>query len=105
MTSYSLVEYSLRQYFYLGHKCLMYDPVFLRTSSCRVNGIKIIGKIVKKNILEGINTIVSIILKVVIVLSTIFNLCDLLNLLLIVLALYYRYFVDSNLHILPMFTK
>lgn len=71
MTSYSLIEYKLRQYFYLGQEHSMYVPLFLRTSSCDqkyrfdVNGIKVIGKIVKKkNILEGINTIVPIILKV-----------------------------------------
>lgn len=87
MTSHSLIEHKLRRYFYLGHEYLMYVPPSLRTSSADkkyqsdITGIKIIGKIVKKNKPEEINSIVPIILKVVTKLKTIFRYCVICNLL------------------------
>lgn len=72
MPSYSLIEYKLRRYFYLGHEYSMYVPTTIRTSFWKqqqrhyddVTGVRIIGKIVKKNKIEEINSIVPIILKV-----------------------------------------
>jgi len=70
MPAYSLVEYKLRRYFYLGHEYNIYVPPSIRTSFWDskhhddVTGVRIIGKIVTKNKTEEINSIVPIILKV-----------------------------------------
>lgn len=70
MTSYSLVEYKLRRYIYLGNEYSIYVPDSIRSSQCvkkhqdDITGVRIIGKIIKKNNSELINSIVPIILKV-----------------------------------------
>lgn len=70
MTSYSLIEYKLRRYLYLGHEYSMYIAPSMRSLSFEQNhqiniiGVQIIGKIVKKNKIKDINSIVPIILKV-----------------------------------------
>jgi hypothetical protein len=70
MPAYSLIELKLRRYFYLGHEYCIYVPPAIRTSFSDpkhhddVTGVRIIGKIVKKNKPEEINSIVPIILKV-----------------------------------------
>jgi len=70
MPVYSLIEYKLRRYLYLGHEYSIYVPPSIRTSFWDqkhhddVTGVRIIGKIVKRNKTEEINSIVPIILKV-----------------------------------------
>ncbi|XP_060851709.1 uncharacterized protein LOC132930067 [Rhopalosiphum padi] len=70
MPAYSLIELKLRRYFYLGHEYCIYVPPAIRTSFSDpkhhddVTGVRIIGKIVKKNKPEEINSIVPIILKI-----------------------------------------
>lgn len=70
MPSYSLIECKLRRYFYLGHEYSVYVPPGIRKSYWEqrhhedVTGVRIIGKIVKKNKIQEINSIVPIILKV-----------------------------------------
>lgn len=70
MPAYSLIELKLRRYFYLGHEYCIYVPPAIRTSFWvpkhhdDVTGVRIIGKIVKKNKIEEINSIVPIILKI-----------------------------------------
>jgi len=71
MPKYSLIESKLRRYIYLGHEYCIYVPPSIRTSFWNENhhdddvtGVRIIGKIVKKNKTEEINSIVPIILKV-----------------------------------------
>uniref|UniRef100_A0A2H8U049 SS-A/Ro ribonucleoprotein n=1 Tax=Melanaphis sacchari TaxID=742174 RepID=A0A2H8U049_9HEMI len=70
MPAYSLIELKLRRYFYLGHDYCIYVPPAIRTSFWNpkhhddVTGVRIIGKIVKKNKTEEINSIVPIILKI-----------------------------------------
>lgn len=70
MPSYTLIEYKLRKYFYLGHEYSMYVPPSIRNSFWAQSnhddmmGVRIIGKIVKKNNSDAINSIVPIILKV-----------------------------------------
>lgn len=67
---YSLIEYKLRQYLYLGNEYSLYIPPSLRPIYLDkkyqddVIGVRIIGKIVNKKKIEDINSIVSIILKV-----------------------------------------
>lgn len=70
MPPYSLTEYKLRRYIYLGHEYSIYVPPSIRTSFWPrrhhddVTGVRIIGKIINKNKAEDINSIVPIILKV-----------------------------------------
>lgn len=70
MTSYSLIEYKIRRYLHLGHEYSMYIASSMRSLNFEQNhqinifGVKIIGKIVKKNKTDEINSIVPIILKV-----------------------------------------
>lgn len=70
MPTYTLIEYKLRNYFFLGNEHSIYIPppikqkVYKQENYDYMNGIKIIGNIVKKNKLEEINSIVPIILKV-----------------------------------------
>ncbi|XP_029348648.1 60 kDa SS-A/Ro ribonucleoprotein-like [Acyrthosiphon pisum] len=70
MPKYSLIESKLRRYLYLGHEYCIYVPPLIRTSFWNekhyhdVTGVRIIGKIVKKNKTEEINSIVPIILKI-----------------------------------------
>lgn len=70
MISYPLIEHKLRRYFYLGHEYSIYVPQPIKASYCEqrhyddVTGVRIIGKIVKKNKPEEINSIIPIILKV-----------------------------------------
>ncbi|XP_029345221.1 60 kDa SS-A/Ro ribonucleoprotein isoform X2 [Acyrthosiphon pisum] len=70
MPKYSLIESKLRRYLYLGHEYCIYVPPSIRTSFWKENhhddvtGVRIIGKIVKKNKTEEINSIVPIILKI-----------------------------------------
>lgn len=70
MTSYSLIEYKLRRYLYLGHEYALYVPPPIKHSTLEkrhqddITGVRIIGKIVKKNKIEEINSIVPILLKV-----------------------------------------
>jgi len=70
MSSYSLIEYKLRRYIYLGNEYSIYIPPSIRTSYCKkkhqddITGVRMIGKIVKKNKSEQINSIVPIMLKV-----------------------------------------
>ncbi|XP_050423592.1 uncharacterized protein LOC126835217 [Adelges cooleyi] len=70
MSSYSLIEYKLRRFFYLGHEHSIYVPPPIRQKfwtkihyECYI-GVKLIGKIVKKNKPDEIDSIVPIILKV-----------------------------------------
>lgn len=68
--NYSLIEYKLRQYLYLGNKYSLYVPPSLRSiywkkkHHDKITGVRIIGNIVKKKKTEDINSIVSILLKV-----------------------------------------
>ncbi|XP_050523905.1 uncharacterized protein LOC126895752 [Daktulosphaira vitifoliae] len=70
MPSYTLLEYKLRRYFFLGNEHSIYVPPQIKQKIYRqenhnyLDGIKIIGNIVKKNKPEEINSIVPIILKV-----------------------------------------
>lgn len=70
MISYPLIEHKLRRYFYLGHEYSIYVPRPIKASYCEqrhhddITGVRIIGKIVKKNKPEEINSIIPIILKV-----------------------------------------
>lgn len=70
MPHYSLTEYKLRRYLYLGHKDPIYIPPVNRASFWPrkyhddVTGVRIIGKIIEKEVVEDINSIVPIILKV-----------------------------------------
>lgn len=70
MPRYTLIEYKLRRYVYLGHEYSMYVPPSIRNSFWAQKhhddliGVRIIGKIIKKNKPEEINSIVPIILKV-----------------------------------------
>lgn len=72
MPPYSLIEYKLRKYIFLGHESSLYVPPPVRNSFCDpkdqnyddVTGVRIIAKIVNKNKAEEINSIVPIILKV-----------------------------------------
>jgi len=70
MPAYSLIEHKLRRYLFLGHEYCIYVPPSIRTSFWNekhhddVTGVRIIGKIVKKNKAEEINSIIPIILKV-----------------------------------------
>lgn len=63
-----LIEYKLRRYFNLGHKLSLYMPQSLRKQNSKNHdetiGIQIIEKIVNKNNINEINSIVPIILKV-----------------------------------------
>lgn len=67
---YSLIEYKLRKYLYLGNEYSLYIPPSLRSkyldkkNQDYIVGVRIIGKIVNKNKIEDINSIVSIFLKV-----------------------------------------
>lgn len=79
MTSRSLVEYKLRQYLYLGHEYSLYVPPPIKSSLLKkkdhddVTGVRIIGKIVKKNNTEQIQSIVPILLKVNLNVLTLFK--------------------------------
>ncbi|VVC28670.1 Hypothetical protein CINCED_3A009897 [Cinara cedri] len=72
MSPYSLIEYKLRQYIFLGHESSMYVPPPIRNSFWypkdkyyeNITGVRIIAKIVNKNKAEEIDSIVPIILKV-----------------------------------------
>ena len=70
MPKYSLIESKLRRYLYLGHEYCIYVTPSIRNSFWDqkhyddVTGVRIIGKIVKRNKTEEINSIVPIILKV-----------------------------------------
>lgn len=70
MPAYSLIEYKLRRYLYLGHEYCIYVPPSIRTSIWNqkhqddVTGVRVIGKIVQRNKPEEINSIVPILLKV-----------------------------------------
>lgn len=70
MPLYSLLEYKLRRYFYLGCENSIYVSPSIRNNKLKetyhddIIGVRVIGKIVKKNKLEEINSIVPIILKV-----------------------------------------
>lgn len=71
MPKYSLIEHKLRRYVYLGHECAIYVPPPIRNNYWKnlahqenITGVRIIGKIIKKNKIEDINSIVSILLKV-----------------------------------------
>lgn len=70
MSSYSLLECKLRRYIYLGNEYSIYVPPSIRNTYCKkkhqheITGVRIIGKIVKKNKSEQINSIIPIILKV-----------------------------------------
>lgn len=71
MSDFSLIEYKLRRYIYLGHEYNIYVPPLIRKNIWKnpahqenLTGVRIIGKIVKKNKIEEINSIVPILLKV-----------------------------------------
>lgn len=70
MSTYSLIEYKLRRYVFLGHEYNMYVPpqtrhlFWQRKHHDNVTGVRIIGKIVNKNKTEEINSIVPALLKV-----------------------------------------
>lgn len=70
MPPYSLIEYKLRRYIFLGHEYCIYVPPSIRSAFWErkhyddVTGVRIIGKIVNKNKPEEINSIIPIILKV-----------------------------------------
>lgn len=70
MPVYTLVEYKLRRYIYLGHEYSYYVPSSIRKKCWPekfhedVTGIRIIGRIVNKNDSIQINSIVPILLKV-----------------------------------------
>lgn len=70
--NYSLIESKLRRYFHLGHEYSLYVPTSSRKKFWKnypqnfddLVGVRIIGKIVRKNKPEEINSIIPIILKV-----------------------------------------
>jgi len=54
MPPYTLIEYKLRRYLYLGHEYSIYIPTPIKNSMSErkhhddVTGVRIIGKIIKK---------------------------------------------------------
>lgn len=70
MPPYSMIEYKIRRYLFLGHENSIYVPpsnralFWPRKHQDDITGVRIIGKIIKKNVVEDINSIVPIILKV-----------------------------------------
>lgn len=73
MSTYSLIEYKLRRYVFLGHEYNMYVPPPIRhifweqKHQDTVTGVRLIGKIVNKNKIEEIKSIVPTLLKVSVV--------------------------------------
>jgi hypothetical protein len=77
MPQYSLLEYKLRRYIYLGHCNNIYVPRSFRNTFWANEkfhddfiGVQLIGKIVQKKDICKINSIVPILLKVTNKLST-----------------------------------
>lgn len=68
MPNYSLIESKLRRYIFLGNRSAIYVAPILRKhfweSDEDITGVQIIGKAVKKNRTDEINSIVPIILEV-----------------------------------------
>lgn len=72
MKNYSLIEYKLRRFIYLGEKTSIYVPPVHKKlywenknrEDFKITGINLIGKIIRKNNTEDINSIVPTISKV-----------------------------------------